>query len=383
MSILERLGHGYFRRRDARLGEVDVDDEVYYLNERERQDLRRIQWRAMARAGLAGALSAAVVAAGELYGLPRVGLSEDADGWSLVGFYGGLLALSGICAVLEIAYLYFDALRSVHDLARAAGLRVGADADDEVAVALARAALELPDPREPVFGVDPCREVSGWRLALATALYKAKIAMSSFVLKAVLRRALGRAMVRSWLPFVAVPVTALWNVAVCFKVLREARLRVMGPSAAQAVLDEVTPALDEQARPVALRAVAATIVKKHRMHPNHRTLLEQTHARLGAGPPDELDDPERFLRELDALDPEVSQPVLRVFAAALVLDGRLSPRDRALLEAAAARGPRAGLKDEVRRLRAAFVRGHGLAPSDPHHAGAAQVSVADPAAERV
>lgn len=354
--LLARLGLGYFRARDRRLGEVVPDDDVHFLNERERQDLRRIQWRAMARAGIAGALSAAVVAAGELYGLPSLGLGEDA---SQLGFYSGLLLLSGLAAIIEIAYLYYDALRAVHDLARASGLTITTESD-EVAQALARAALELPDPREPVFGVDPSREVSGWRLLAASAAYKAKIAVSSFVLKAVLRRALGRAVVRSWLPFVAVPVTALWNVAICFKVLREARLRVMGPSAARAVMDEAAPHLVGEARAVTLRAIAATIVKKHRMHPNHLTLLEEAHRRLGAPTGRDLDDPERFLDELDALPEQASQAVLRVFAVALVLDGRLSARDKKLLGAAAARGPRPGLLDEVEALRHAFVHGHGL-----------------------
>lgn len=362
MIHLERWGLGYFRRRDARLGEVVPDDDIHYLNERERQDLRRIQWQAMTRAGIAGAISAALVAIAELYLLPAVGLSDEGSGWSLATFYGALLLISGFAALVEIAYLYYDALRSVHDLARAAGLCVaeGPRAEREVAAALARAALELPDPREPVFGVDPSREVSGWRLVAASGLYKAKIAMTSFVLKAVLRRALGRAMVRSWLPFVAVPVTAAWNVAVAFMVLREARLRVMGPSAARAVLDETLPRLPEGAQKVAVRAVAATIVKKHRMHPNHRCLLAEVHARVDPSDVTELDAPGRFLDALDALPPELAQPVLRIFAAALVLDGRLSSRDRALLEAAAARGPRPSLPGEVRALRRAFVRGHGL-----------------------
>ncbi len=382
--MLERLGLRYFRDRDARLDPVQPDDDIHYLNARERQDLRRIQWWSMARAATAGGLSAGLVAVAELYLLPAWGLSSDAEGWSLAEFYGVLLLLSGLTAVIEIAYLYYDALRSVHDLARAAGLNVcGPQQEEEVACALARAALELPDPRKPVFGVDPCREVSGWRLLLASVLYKAKIALSSFVLKALLRRALGRALVRSWLPFVAVPVTALWNLVICLRVLREARLRVMGPSAVQALLDETIPKLSEPAREVAMRSVAATIVKKHRLHPNHLVLLTEARRRLQVPDAPELDDPARFLDELQALSPKESQAVLQVFAAALVLDGRLSPRDRQLLKAVAERGPGPDLQHQVRCLRRAFVYGEGLSEAITATFPSLEAAVADPAPERV
>jgi len=357
--VLERLGLRFFRRRDERLQDIVPDDDIHVLNERERQELRRVQRGAVLRAGLVGALSAGFVAAVELYGLPALGLTDQAG--QGLRFYAALLMLSAAAAALEIAYLYFDALRSVHNLARAAGLNVRAHGDEEeVALALARAALELPDPREPVFGIDPSREVSGWRLLVASALYKAKIAVSSFALKVLLRRALGRALVRSWLPFVAVPVTALWNIAICFKVLKEARLRVMGPSAVRALLDEVAPQLSPQAQQVTVRAVAATIVKKHRLHPNHLVLLGEVHRRLGVPQDLDIDDPEAFLQSLQDLPAEETQPVLRIFEAALILDGRLSRRDQRLLEAAALRGPFPGLEERARALRHAFVHGHGL-----------------------
>lgn len=338
----------------------------------------------MARAAAAGGLSAGVVAVGELYLLPGWGLSGDAQGWGLARFYGVLFLLSGITAVVEIAYLYYDALRSVHDLARAAGLNVcGPQTEQEVACALARAALELPDPRKPVFGVDPCREVSGWRLLTASLLYKGKIAISSFVLKAILRRAMGRALVRSWLPFVAVPVTALWNLVICFRVLREARLRVMGPSAVQTLLDETIPKLSTAARVVAMRSVAATIVKKHRLHPNHLELLTQARRRLQVHDAPDLDDPARFLDDLQALSPEESQAVLHVFGAALVLDGRLSKRDQRLLKAVAERGPGPDLEDQVRGLRRAFVSGEGLSDAITATFQSVPPVLADPASKRV
>ncbi|CAN0549801.1 unnamed protein product, partial [Laminaria digitata] len=74
----------------------------------------------------------------------------------------------------------------------------------------------------------------------------------------------------------------------------------------------------------------------------------------------DIDDPEAFLQSLQDLPANESQPVLRIFEAALILDGRLSRRDQRLLEAAALRGPFPGLEQRARDLRQAFVHGHGL-----------------------
>ena len=372
-SRLERIGLGFLRRRESRLDPVEADDDIHYLNERERKDLRAIQSWAMVRAAVAGTLSALGVAVVEQLILPALGLSDEGPTGTQVMFYGALIAVAGVAAALEIGYLYYDALRAVHDLARSAGLRLfegPEERQDAVAAALARAALELPDPREPVFGVDPGREVSGWRLVLVTLLYKAKIALTSFLLKALLRRAMGRAMVRSWLPFVAVPVTAIWNVLITWKVLREARLRVMGPSAAATLLDEILGAharSDPEAharsdleKEAVLRSIAVTIVRKHRMHPNHHILLAEAHRRLGHPDLEALDDPERYFDLLKRLSPPEQRIALQVLAVAIILDGRISKRDRALLDVSCRAAGRRSLLAPTEALRRAFVRGDDM-----------------------
>lgn len=79
------------------------------------------------------------------------------------------------------------------------------------ATALARAALELPNRPDPRIPVNPYREASKAMLVAAAILYKLKIGLTNFLLKALIRRLGGRTLLRSWAPFVAVPVTALWN----------------------------------------------------------------------------------------------------------------------------------------------------------------------------
>jgi hypothetical protein len=162
-----------------------------------------------------------------------------------VRFYAVLGAATVIASVIEIAFLYWDGLRSVHQLAHAAGLDLFPETENDdaaVAAAMARAALELPNPIQNLFGVNPRREASRLRLIVASLVYKAKISVTNFLVKMLVRRTVGRAFVRSWLPFVAVPLTAAWNGVVCRLIIREARIRAMGPSAAKEMLDVILEA---------------------------------------------------------------------------------------------------------------------------------------------
>jgi len=74
--------------------------------------------------------------------------------------------------VRQLAYLYFDSLRAVREMAAAAGLSLDPETEqEELAVVLARAALELPSPPHNALAVDPHREASKLTLLVAGLLY--------------------------------------------------------------------------------------------------------------------------------------------------------------------------------------------------------------------
>ena len=101
----------------------------------------------------------------------------------------------------------------------------GHETGEQVARSLVRAALELPNPREPICGVDPYARTPRWKLTLLAIGYKLKVGVTSFLLKVFLRRLLGRAALRVLIPLAAIPVYATWNTLVTRWVLRQARIR--------------------------------------------------------------------------------------------------------------------------------------------------------------
>lgn len=240
LSPLERLGLSALSSGAATW--PDEAHAVGTLDAKERAELRNIERHAVWRAGIAGALSAGVMVA-------VIILFRDLESSSLWKYWGLVGGIGAAAAVVEISFLYWDALRSVRRMARTAGLGLVDDQrpDEFVTLALARAALELPTPSSNSLHVDPLRETSRAQLVLASLVYKSKIAVTSFLLRLLLRRALGRVVARAALEAVAVPVTALWNVYVCRKVLREARLRVMGPALAARLATWVQEPLQQTA----------------------------------------------------------------------------------------------------------------------------------------
>ena len=172
-------------------------DAVHFLNPEERRNLRRIERNAVLRAGAAGAFAASLGAVVSVLARPLLGDEPDDISWLEYLRYLAVTLLTALpVAIVELSFIYWNAIISVHRLAEAAGValfRPDDDSDDDsdeiFAAVLARAALEIPNPPRPMFGINPRREASRWRLLLATVVYKAKVSLSNFVLRKLLVRA--------------------------------------------------------------------------------------------------------------------------------------------------------------------------------------------------
>ena len=360
VPFLERVGVRYMQGR-AEDALAPSDDAVHVLNERERAGLRDIERGAVVRAAVCGALAAGVCTLPPIL-LHDLRLAAPARYWAVY------VAVNVVSALLEVAFLFWDGLRAVRALARTAGLELASQEMTQgrsVASALARAALEMPNPPDAVAGINPWREASRLTLTVAPLLYKLKITLTNLAVKFVVRRALGRAATRAVLELVAVPVNALWDALVCWFIIHEARLRVMGPSAARELTASLFPG-DAPVPPAvaaaSLRAVASAVVRTQDLHPNLVSLPECLRARLGADEVIELDDPARFLAELRGLDRDAQARVLRVLAVASVIDGRLARAERRLLREALLACGRSDDLGAVERLQRAFTSGEVVPP---------------------
>ncbi len=325
---LEQFGARFVRTRAAAL------EEAALRWSHERDAFRRLQWLASGRAALSGILTSGAVATAEVTASlwwPEPVFDHQWRWWLLV------LGTTAVFAVAEISFLIWNALDATSRTARIAGVRDWTRLERP----LARAALEMPNPRDGHPAVDPLRESSKLALLVLTLLYKAKLAATKFVLKQIFRRMLGRAAVRGFLPFIAVPVTAVWNVIVTLRILRQARLRAVGPRAVEQAVALLFPAGAPAPSPVEaealLRAVGSAIVRTRDLHPNLEHLLHELERRCAHREghlPERLDDPQRFLGQLRMLGAATQERALLALGLACALDGRIGRRETGLLQAA-------------------------------------------------
>lgn len=362
---LEQKGLERFAKYEAKYPPLEGDEVIHILDDGERERIRKLANRMIliafgvgAASGLVSSIASFVLAVPEEV---KTTFWEDLRDFLIVN------GVTIVATMIEVAFLYRFALQTVHLIAREAGIRLiprGDDPDlDEkraVALALARAALELPNPPKNPFGIDPYREIPKWRLVVATIFYKLKISLTNFILRILIRRIAGRAIVKAYLTFTDVFVTGAWDAWVAWRMTTQARIRALGPSACESLLQQILEDEGEVRREVfetMLRSVATVIVRDRDVHPNLLALMRAITRRSGVAQVDGLDDGARFLVALDGLDPRERGLVYEVFILSSFPDGRVSRAERELLETVLGRDGRRLEPKALGRVARRFKRG--------------------------
>ncbi len=249
--------------------------------------------------------------------------------------YGSVLI---IMLILEMSVLFWLGMKTVYSLACLTGHNQAIKGsclpgDDAIPNILARAALEVPDPVIHYLGIDPLKHLSKSKLFLVAFLYKAKVILSSMLVKFILVRLFGKAEVRTAFIWVAIPITGFWDAFTLYKVAREARLRLFGNKLAEYIINDILTdkfiaQLSAKAQEGAVRAVATMMVLAQNYHPNMLVLLIRLCDTFSIEESKEYDNWEDFLQILD----EVSEPeryfLLDLLSVSAAFDGHLSRLER-------------------------------------------------------
>ena len=352
---LEKIGHAVLRRMGKTCPHGVTLDEQRVLTADEQAQLKMIARWTVVRAGLAGALSAIIAAVAAVYA--EGVFSGHALNYWLV--FGGV---SLVAATFEVGFLYYDALRAVHRISSVCDVELFPENEERSRMAgvMVRAAMELPNPPDRDPYVNPFRQASKLRVLTGVLLYKGKILATNALAKVLVRKIFIRGAARAWLEFVAVPVTAVWNAVVCFWVLRQARIRAIGPSALLQVLPDRLAQVEAKVAQAAQRAVGCCVSASRDLHPNHRCMLEMMRKHSTVMVTDLADDREEFLRNLAALNQHDRGIVLDILVLAIVVDGRISQGEKLLLQDALKVHGADPVDDRLRQALHSFRRGHGV-----------------------
>lgn len=235
---------------------------------------------------------------------------------------------------IEMSVLFWLGLRTAYSFACLTGHnRAAADSclpgDDAIPNILARAALEVPDPIIHYLGIDPQKHLSKSKIFLVAFLYKAKVFLSSQLIRFILIRFTGKGEVRFSFSWIAIPVTGFWDAFTIYKVAREARLRLFGNKLAAHVsrnilTDELIEQLSPKAREGAIRAVATMMVLAQHYHPNMLVLLLRLCDTFQIDDSYEYDNWEDFLQVLEEVSAEERYFLLDLLSVSAAFDGHLS-----------------------------------------------------------
>jgi len=257
-------------------------------------------------------------------------------------YYYILLALiTLVLLIVEVGTLYWLGLKSVHTLALLTGYEGEADSylplEYDIKKMMVRSALELEDPVVEYLGIDPLKNVSKKWLVLKALLYKAKIALTSIIIRFAFRKIALRYGVRTGFVWVAIPVTAIWDAIVMYRVIQDAKLRLFGYHLSQYIADRViTDKLLETYSPSvkegAIRAISTIMVRSKSYHPNNIILLIRLNRNLEVKEENSYDDLELFLEYLERASLSERHLLKTLSAISAVFDGKLNKEEKIALE---------------------------------------------------
>jgi hypothetical protein len=361
-NALEKRASLYLTSRSRRAKAAAGGREI------DRNKLASIRRRAVTWAIVSGILSGAIIGGTEVWlrlvysgGIENLAFRDQLPYWA--AFY----AFVGAVTVVEMAFLYWNALDATAKVTTALGAPLNGDGTELVAVGLARAALEAPNPHHVVHGVDPYALMPKWRLLAHNLLYKAKVGASSFILRIIMRRLFARAALRGYIPLLAIPLYAIWNAWITWRVVDEARLRALGPGVIKTVVGLLRDRKDAgsaDVREAILQGVGEIVMRGYDAHPNYIMLVRRLVDELDPES-DEIEvDWDNREADLADLDEDEKTLLLGVLTISTVLAGRPRGDQRKFLEAVYNECGREMKPDALKQLRKALTAGRGIGEQD-------------------
>jgi len=162
IPVMERFGIWYLKKLRQNAQVERIDSKVYLLDDKEREEINRIEKKAIYNAVIAGIIS--TIASG-LAAFLADPLNDSASGFfqhNNLLYYSIVFGVTILASVVEIFYIYYDVMIKTHQLTVAAHMELFCQDDqkNEIGAAIVRGALELPNKMDSDLRIDPRRESS-------------------------------------------------------------------------------------------------------------------------------------------------------------------------------------------------------------------------------
>lgn len=313
----QRWAHRYIRRLLARRPSMAAPNPLA---------IKHIKRWTIVWAAVAGIISGTLIGGGEWWmkhvvhqDWESLSLSEQMPYW--ITYY----AVAGVITALEIGFLYWNSLRGVAHIIRLAGLEYSPHTELTPTMQLtvhgvARVALEYPSSGNTIYGVNPHAYLHGWKLTVKALFYRLKVSLSSFALRVVMRRLLGRLALRGFIPILMGPLYAVWNAWIAARVMHQAHLLAYGPRRVDALMQALR-ALPISQRQLVVQGIGELMMRNRHPHPNLVLLLSQLLTSLPKQHESVEIDWQQALGDYATLDTQERSAVLESLTQAAILSG--------------------------------------------------------------
>jgi hypothetical protein len=331
-TLLEKIGIRYFSKLSKQL---DYDATIHLKNIPSDKVLQvvanNITLNTVIIAFLVGALTTVPAVLFETY---------YRNSFATLHYYLWLSLITVVLLVIEVGILYWLGMRSTYTLAQITGYE-GEHENElppeyDIKNMMVRSALELSDPTIEYLGINPHKYVSKKWIFITAILYKAKIVLSSILIKFILQKIASRYGVRMGFVWVSIPVTAIWDAIVMYHVIKDARLRLFGYHLSKYIIDEVLTdevmsSYSPHTQEGAIRAVSTMMVLAKSYHPNNIILLIRLSQNFDISEAKDYDELDKFLQHLQNSSKEEKMFLKTLVSITAVFDGKLTKTEKTAL----------------------------------------------------
>ncbi|CAA6813348.1 MAG: Unknown protein [uncultured Sulfurovum sp.] len=330
--LLEKIGVNYFNRLSIKL---ETDREIHLKDIPSDRVLQvvsnNITLNTVIIAFLVGALTTVPAVVFEMY---------FREVFSTFNYYALLSAITLVLLIVEVGVLYWIGMRSTYTLAHLTGCNENDEnhkstlpPEYDINKMMVRSALELDDPTIEHLGINPHKNISKKWLVFSALLYKAKILLTSVVIKFLFTRIAARYGVRVSFVWIAIPVTAVWDAVVMYKVVKDARLRLFGYHLSKYLIEEIftdkwMDTYSSHTREGAVRAVSTILSLSGSYHPNNIILLIRLSQNFVIEEHKDYDDLTKLLEHLEMASDE-EKYLLKILAGITAsFDGKVNKAEK-------------------------------------------------------
>lgn len=356
-GLVEKLAHRYIN--DVAKKNIYPSDEPHLLNEHEKKVIQKTQFKTLFLSAFIGMLGVLFLYLPQyffpaLFPVSGINISGTEYSFELVS------SIYGIALIWpELWALNYINVKAVREISRACVYPRPNTPDFDFHVnALTDAGLEKEHKGIKQFGLNPYLNMSKGLLWLILIVNRIKATLSNIVAKLIIKRVLGRYAVRQITDLAGIPIFAFWNAWASARVIAEAKFRIMAPMALQNVLTQLKETnLDLSV--YLFPALQFAIAQKRKYNYAQYYWVNMLHQNF------RFDDTrgysfEAFNNKLKTASPEIKEAVSKIIVCAIVVDGKLSNREKNAVKKLYAEGWFLYDLNQIASISRSFNQGNGL-----------------------